>query len=55
VVSELREFNCKVERLNRSIGRRGPSGVGAVGLLQDICEMTRLEIVRTVSEFVAAC
>jgi hypothetical protein len=55
VVSELREFHCRVERLNRSTGRRGPSGVGTVGLLQDMCEMTRSEIVRTVPEFVAAC
>jgi hypothetical protein len=55
VVSELRELNRRVERLNRAIGRRGPSVVRAVGLLQDICEMTRSEVVRTVPEFVVAC
>jgi hypothetical protein len=55
VVRELRELNRKVERLNRSVGRRGPSDVGAVGLLQDICEMTRSGIVSRVPEFVVAC
>ncbi len=55
MVRDLRELNRKAKRLNRSIGTRGLSGVGAVDLLQDICEMTRSEIVRTVPEFVVAC
>jgi hypothetical protein len=45
VVRELRELNRRMERLNRSIGRRDRPGASAVGLLQEICEMTRSEVV----------
>jgi hypothetical protein len=44
-VKELRELN----RFNASIG------TDVLGLLQDVFEMIRSEIVRTVPEFVAAC
>jgi hypothetical protein len=55
VVRELRELNRKVDRLNRAVGRRGPTGLGAVGLLQDICEMTRSGVAPRVPEFIVAC
>lgn len=50
VVKELRALNRKVQRLNRSIGKPGAAGKTAIGLLQDICEMTRDR-----PEFSAAC